>query len=343
MKQLNRRQTAWAFVGGALLTLAGVVLVGVLLNSIGSTRDIYGVLRKAGWFGAAGIPAMVIAGLLFLRVALRREWSGLAAKRVMTGIATLFLLAFLFIEWVPMARRDNSVDTDKLLEQSRQTLKQVDAEKDRIRSETAEALFAYEFETKAKQPNTIYVRTVDGELTLENLMTVEVRKEDNTDSQGPGIAISMPMDLRVAVSNGSEYSGHFAYRIELKELTSELGGRSGYATRFVGDLRKWRETAFDVPDDPWVKGELSWTPVQIQEARPAVLAFRAELRTSGEPLDEETELQGPEDNRRFYKRHDTPEIEAFVATLRYGESGEFDGWHYLKVDRWVSKDSGTEE
>ena len=117
----------------------------------------------------------------------------------------------------------------------------------------------------------------------------------------------------------------------------------GFGTQFVGDLRKWKETAFDVPDDPWVKNKLSWTPVQIEEGRPAVLAFRAELRTSSEPLDEETELQSPEDNKRFYKRHDTPEIKAFVATLRYGESGEFDGWHYLKVDRWVSKDSGTEE
>ena len=60
-------------------------------------------------------------------------------------------------------------------------------------------------------------------------------------------------------------------------------------------------------------------------------------------MDEETELQGPEDNSRFNKRHDTPEIKAFVAILRYGESGEFEGWHYLKVDRWGPEDSGAEE
>ncbi|MDB4439706.1 hypothetical protein N9153_02150 [Planctomicrobium sp.] len=340
----------WAFIGGAVLTLTGVFLAGVLLNAARLTGNISDVLTKAGWFGAAGIPAIVAAGLFFLRVALRREWSGLAAKRVMTGIAALFLLAFLFIEWVPMAaRRDNSVDADKVLEQSRETLKHVDSEMERIKSETDEAILAYEFETKAKQPNTIYVKTVGGELTLENLMTVDVRKETDTDSQDPSTAISMPRDLRVSVSNGSEYSGHFAYRIELKELTSELGGRGGYATQFVGDLEKWRETepAFGelqgVPSDRWQKSESSWTPDQIREGRPVVLAFRAELRTSSEPMDEDTELQEPDDNKRFNQPHDTPEIKAFVATLRYGESGEFGGWHYLKVDRTVPEEFGADE
>ena len=136
MKQLDSRQATQTFIVGAVVTLAGLVPLGVLLYAIGATGDVSGVLQKAGWFGTACIPAMLVCDLFFLRVGLRKEWSGLAAKRVMTGIAALFVLAFVFIEWVPMARRDNSVDPEQLLEESRSTLKDVDSELDRIKSES---------------------------------------------------------------------------------------------------------------------------------------------------------------------------------------------------------------
>ena len=327
MAQLNRKTSMWALIGRAVLTLAGIYLAGVLLNGALSSGDISGVLDKAGWFYVAGITAVLVSGLFLLRVALRREWSGLAAKRVMMGIAALFVLAFLFIEWVPIVRRDNSVDADKLLEQSRETLKRVDSEMERIRSEMHEIASVPNLEAKAKQPNTIYTKTVEGGLTLENLMTVGSKGETNPNSQESASSVFMSWDISVSVSNEGEYSGNFAYRCSSKELTSELGERSGVEVRFVGDLAKWRETVTPNSMSSWDSNQM-WEDV----GRPTVLAFKAEVRTSEKPMDDETEFLELEDVKRFNKPHNTPEIKAFLATLRYGESGEFDGWHYLKVD-----------
>lgn len=334
MKQLNSRQTAWAFIGGALLTLAGVMLVGVLLNATWSTGDISGVLAKAGWFGAAGIPAMVASGWFFLRVALRREWSGLAAKRVMTGIAALFLLAFLFIEWVPMARRDNSVDTDELLEQSRETFKQVDSEMERIKSETGEAILAEDdLEAKAKQPNTIYAKTEFGDFAYENLLVLKLLKRDDE-----WFLVSDRHIERVTKKTASEDSAEVPMRhFGLFLLTEDFRGHIG-----PGDVSGPVELGTHEMHD--TKHALGHLAAETAKKRGfAVVAFKAELW-----------LWNPDESDALHPRFnhganyiggmtDISERKAFVDKLHHGESGEFGGWHYLKVDRWVSEDSGAEE
>jgi hypothetical protein len=233
---------------------------------------------------------------------------------------------------------DKSVDPEQVLEQSRETLKEVESELERIKSETEEIASTDNLEAKAKQPNTIYDKRTQGELTLENLMTVELKREAKPDSQESAASVSMPWDIKVSVSNKEEYSGNFAYRCTQKELTRELSARGGVDLRFAGDLAKWREAVRP-------KSMSRWDAIQMREngGRPAILAFKAELRTSNEPIDEETEFQEPGDEKVFNQSHSTPEIKAFVASLRYGESGEFDGWQYLKVDLAVPEDSGADE
>ena len=285
-----------------------------------------------GWMvWSAGIPAMVVGGLFFLRVALRREWSGLAAKRVMTGIAALFLLAFLFIEWVPMARRDNSVDPEQVLEQSRETLKHVGSEMERIKSETEEAATADELSSKVQQPNTIYAKTEFGDFTYENLLVLKLLKEDDE-----WFLISDGHRERVTTKTESEDSVDVPMRqFALIVLTDDFQGHIGPGhTSGPVELGTHRRLTHKHP-----LGDLG---DEAQRKGFAVVAFKAQLWLWGP---DERNAIPPFNHGANYigGMTDISERKAFVDKLQPGQSGEFGGWHYLKVDRWVSEDSGAEE
>lgn len=272
----------------------------------------------------------------------------LAVIGAFTGIAALFVLAFLFIEWVPMVRRDNSMDVDKVLEQSEEKVKEkskeldselerirseLNSELERLRSETDEIASTPNLEAKAQQPNTIYATTVDDGLTLAYLISVEAKEEPKPDSQENYVVVCLPEKIRASKSNEEELPDYFAYWCRSMLLDGELKLFSGDTTTFSGTLAKWRKR---LPTS-------TTTLYPSTTDKLAVLAVKVKLLTSHKPIDENSAFQDPEDVDAFLNSHSTPEIKAFVATLRDGESGEFDGWHYLKVDGAFSEESEVDE
>lgn len=246
------------------------------------------------------------------------------------------------------SNNDKSVDPEQVLEQSRVTLKEVDSELERIKSETEQATLAYELEANAKQPNTIYSKTEENGFTLEYLVSVEAKEEPKPDpdqdelsaeqsnTKETHVVVSLPEKIRVSKLNEEGLPTYFAFRCAQKYLDRELNRFTGSEVVYGGDLAKWKR--YVEGPNGIMDGVGKENP--YDDRKLAILACKAELRTSDEPFDELTPFKEPGDFNRFFN---TPEIKAFVATLRYGESGEFGGWHYLKVDRTVPEDSGTEE
>lgn len=242
---------------------------------------------------------------------------------------------------------DKSVDPEQVLEQSRETLKHVDSEMERIKSETEKIASADNLEAKAKQPNTIYSKVVDNGFTLEYLVSAEAKKEtipdpdqdepstDQSDTKETHVVVSLPYTIKVSKLNDEGLPTYFAFRCAQKFLDRELNRFTGLEHVYGGDLAKWKSS-----EGPDGISEGGGKENPHDDRKLAILAVKVELRTSNKPFDESMPFKEPGDFNRFF---DTPEIKAFVATLSYGESGEFDGWHYLKVDRTIPEDSGAEE
>ncbi len=59
----------------------------------------------------------------------------IAVKKYFSAIAFVVLLGWLLLVWAPMVRRDNAVNVDKVLEESRETVGRVESELKRIEIE----------------------------------------------------------------------------------------------------------------------------------------------------------------------------------------------------------------
>ncbi|MFM2095379.1 MAG: hypothetical protein RIS70_2503 [Planctomycetota bacterium] len=301
------------------------------------TGDLAGVLRKAGWFTLAGILASLISGLMFFRAALRREFPVPVAKRVVRAITALFLAAFLLSEGSLLGRNDKSLDAENVLEKSRATLNEVNAELERIKSETDKITSTYQLESKTKQPNTIYAKTADNGLTLEYVIKVDMKQDEKLkNNQNPHTwVIGGKATARVNKDSGKEFAGHVTVDIASFKLDDALGGHplSGHRTETArSDSFRFGDWALGgtvnyLCDDEDVQ--------RISQRGFVVLAFMVRFKASEQDVEPHAILEEVQHQREMLP--DWDERKAFIEKLAIGESGEFGGWHYLKLKSSVAK------
>ncbi len=227
---------------------------------------------------------------------------------------------------------DKPVDTEQLLKESSQTLKDVDFELDRINSETDAISPVEDLQAKAKQPNTIYAKDVEGDLVYENLLVLKLLKEDDE-----WFLVSDRHTERLTIPSGIEDSrevpmGHYGLFVLTDDFQGNIGPGNVSASLEFGthERSNHKHPLASVGDDILSKQDF------------AVVAFKAKLVLS-KPDESEPAPRFFHGANHVGGMTAISERKAFVDKLQPGESGEFDGWHYLKVEKADPEESRSDE